>query len=502
MEIRLYTGFEKKNNSTKKPDNNDAYITLTGDLKEPCSVINPIFAIKRLQSDIVPYVYTYAYISAFGRYYFVKDWSWRNALWECQLEVDVLATYRNNIGSATEYILRTDSSSTGLYNGAISDSMYPTTTSFQLEDHEIASDPFQQAMLHGIARGTFVVGILSGDDTDAVGAVSYYAFTSTQFGIFKDKLFSDDNLEIMHIAERDVTTGDLVPLITDMSIELLKTMYNPYQYVVSCMWFPFIYSDIPQDDRTWMTSIKLGWWDYPVQGWRLKAQVLDFSHNTAITPHPLASTRGSYLNYAPFTRRMLTGRLGQIPIDTSYLKTADRLSVIYKLDIITGNCKSIIEVFDSTAEVVDSYQIYQKEFLLGVPIQIAQVGVDYLGTMVSSISTGAVAGQQALSLNVGGAVSTLANGIYNTVQCMMPQVETSGANGSFIASYSPIIITSQFLIPVDEDITHKGRPLCQPHQINTLSGFVLCAEGDFDISCLDDERKMIKNYLTSGFFWE
>lgn len=287
-----------------------------------------------------------------------------------------------------------------------------------------------------------------------------------------------------------------------MSIELLKTMYNPYQYVVSCMWFPFPFSDIDASNRTWMTDIQLGWWSYPVTGWRLKAQVIEFGHNTNITPHPLASTRGSYLNYAPFTRRMLTGRLGQIPLDTSFLKTYDRLSIRYTVDLVTGNCKARINVFSSLPDVTDDYQVMQKEFLLGVPIQIAQVGTDYLGTLASSISTGATAGQQMATLNVGGAISTLANGIYNTIQCMMPQVETSGANGSFITAYSGIIITSQFLIPVDEDVTHKGRPLCQPKQINTLSGFVLCSEGDFDISCLDDERKMIKNYLTTGFFWE
>ena len=84
----------------------------------------------------------------------------------------------------------------------------------------------------------------------------------------------------------------------------------------------------------------------------------------------------------------------------------------------------------------------------------------------------------------------------------MPQVETSGSNGSFLsADYSTHCITQFFKI-VDEDITHRGRPLCEVRTINTLSGFILCAEGDVEISCLDEERNMIKKYLTSGFFWE
>ena len=55
---------------------------------------------------------------------------------------------------------------------------------------------------------------------------------------------------------------------------------------------------------------------------------------------------------------------------------------------------------------------------------------------------------------------------------------------------------------VDEDIGHKGRPLCASRQLNTLSGYILCADGETDIPCTEEERRMIAGYLTSGFFWE
>ena len=61
---------------------------------------------------------------------------------------------------------------------------------------------------------------------------------------------------------------------------------------------------------------------------------------------------------------------------------------------------------------------------------------------------------------------------------------------------------SEFFIPVDEDITHKGRPLCANKVLNTLSGYILCADGDLDISCMDEERASITDFLTTGFFWE
>ena len=64
-----------------------------------------------------------------------------------------------------------------------------------------------------------------------------------------------------------------------------------------------------------------------------------------------------------------------------------------------------------------------------------------------------------------------------------------------------ILIAIHYVI-VDEDITHKGRPLCEVRTLGSLSGFILCAEGDIDIACFDNERKLIRQYLTTGFFWE
>ena len=119
-----------------------------------------------------------------------------------------------------------------------------------------------------------------------------------------------------------------------------------------------------------------------------------------------------------------------------------------------------------------------------------------VGGAVSGFATGGIAGA------VGGAIAGGASGIYNTIQSAMPQVETSGSNGSFLGPGTLTQLVEQYYKIVDEDIGHKGRPLCEIRQINTLSGFIMCAEGDLDINCFDNERKMISEYLTTGFFWE
>ena len=84
----------------------------------------------------------------------------------------------------------------------------------------------------------------------------------------------------------------------------------------------------------------------------------------------------------------------------------------------------------------------------------------------------------------------------------MPQLQTSGVNGSFIGNELSTVLISKFYTIVEEDIHHRGRPLCSNRRIDTLSGFILCAEGDIDLNAYDSERREIKKYLTEGFFWE
>ena len=502
MQIDFYTNFYKRSNSTLQPviggaGNITEKHTVTGNLKEPCSVLNPVI---QLQNTPVlnhnPSVCTYAYIAQFERYYFVSDWEWVDGLWQCSLKEDVLASFKTEIGEAREYILRSDSTTD--YNPFISDSMYPATTLFSFNDDTIVSvftsDP---------VSGCYVVGIISGASANAVGAITYYALTTTEFGALKDMLFSSANLQQMGII--DGQGADLV----DMSQQLVKAMYNPYQYIVSCMWFPFPVSSIPAAGKTTVSSIPLGWWSYSLSGTRIKAQVLEFGENAPLPQHPSASQRGLYLNYAPFTRRTVIGRFGTVPVDTSYFTAGDRISIGYHVDLITGQCRATIEVY-TTGEYARRLIIAERFFLLAVPIQLAQVATDYLGVAVSAIDTvkssitGAVTGALGGGIvgAVAGSVANAASGIYNTIDALMPQMATSGANGSFIAPGTQTHVISQFFNPVDENIHHKGRPLCAMRQINTMSGFIMCADPDIELNCYDEERTEIGNYLISGFFWE
>ena len=490
--FNLYKGFAKKENSTKQPASSTLTLGVQGIFKEPCSIMNPVLKIERLTLDAVPYDYNYARYVEGDRYYFIEDWIWVDGLWEVHMKEDVLATFKTQIGNQSEYVLRTDSQID--FNGEITDTTYPATTDIVTESYVLTN-----VFTTDITVGCYIVGIISGGSASAVGAISYYAMTSTEFGALKSELFSNDNLEIMGIID---SQGQ--QLVQDLSQEVLKTLYNPYQYIVSCMWFPFGKSAIPSS--TSVSSIKIGWWSYTLSGDLLYAQTLELGNEQfTITAHPQAS-RGSYLNYAPYTRRTIVGRFGTVAIDTTAYQVGDIINISYMIDLITGHCYSKISRKVGLAEDL----LAERNFLLGVPIQIAQVGTDYLGTAVSVVNTvssginGALNGLATggIAGAVGGAIAGSATGIYNTLQSAMPQVETSGQNGSFLVPANATHVVEQFYKIVDEDIGHRGRPLCEIRTLNTLSGYILCAEGDMDISCYDKERKEITRFLTTGFFWE
>lgn len=512
--VTFYTGFEKRLNSTRLPTGDGTVYQC--ELKDRCSILHPTITIHRLGNDESPEKFNYCMIPKFLRYYFINDWTWENGIWMAHMTVDVLASWKNDIGGLSEYIMRTDS--TSAFNGAIMDKMYPATNDFSI-DRTVFANPFVETL----SQGTYVVGIINGDSEGTVGAITYYAMTPTEFANLKSYLYSDNNLILMGITNQ---AGDQ---LEEISKEVFRAIYNPFQYISSCMWFPVLKSDI---NGTQYNRVKLGWWEYPVSGKVLTAQTGYFSEVAEIPLHP-QTTRGKYLNYSPYTRRTLHGKFGAIPIDCSYFETGDYMMNTYRVDYITGKCR--VEIFASeTSAGTNPKLITETEFLIGTPIQIAQVSIDYLGTAVNAIDTlkdsglgaimgaigtgiaggiggtaivpvgGTVAGASAGALAGAfmGAVISAGQGIYDTINASMPQTQVSGTNGSFINGLVSSVLISEFFVITDEDITHKGRPLCEIRTINTLSGYIMCADGDHDIGCMTEESTAISKFLTNGFFWE
>ena len=485
MTVKFYT-FSKRTNSTKQPAANSEALSLSSvELKEECNFINPVLKLKGLTSGttFVPGMYNYAYIPLWQRYYFIRDWRYINGLWEVELDMDVLASHKTEIGTTSAYIIRSASQ----YNGNIMDSFYPATSVKSVSKQSVASGIYHSSL----PSGSYVIGVVNNATSGLnVGAINYYALTTAQLSSLLQYLFSDNIYNTSNIVE--------------MGVGLYKSLVNPFEYITSCMWFPFSTATFGSTSE----NIRVGYWDTGISGVRVHSIVTQFNvkSDSAISRHPLAATRGNYLNYAPYTTITLYyPPFGEIPIDTTFNQYGTNTYLWCKMymDAITGMADLYVSLTDgtSTDNGADPYRyMTMRTAQIGVPIQLAKIAPDSSGIVSSAISTGL--GFTRTILDALGANNVIFNGIIDGTQAGMTKVSTSGANGSFIEIIEPPYLVCEFSSLVPENNTEFGKPLCDTRTINTLSGYIQCGEADHAFAGTDYERQTINEFLRSGFFYE
>lgn len=489
--VIFYEDFSKRLNSCKRPSGDGA--THACNLKGACSILHPTITITRLSNDDSPDKYNYCLISKFNRFYWVRDWTWENGIWMAHLDVDVLASWAPDIGTTSAYIERSASE----YDGAVSDKLYPVTTDFDVETVTLASSYYNVAP----SGGCFVLGIINNANfatSQAGGAVTYYALTVAQMRSLMHYLLSTGFLEDNGFPE-EATTGQ--QLMQDTA----KALINPIQYITSCMWFPVSADSISDGNNV---AIVLGYYDLD-SNVAVGKKVTAFAYTTTVTGdipiHPQASTRGKYLNYAPYTRMTLNiPPFGSIPLDTSFCEIGSYLHCTIYVDVITGKAQMRVSIYPDSTHTATNI-VAEATAMFGIPIQLAQLTPDWLGAVSSAVQFGASVGA-GLASGVPGLGDMKAllsmNSVINAVESVMPQMRTEGVSGSFIQNILPPVLVAQFFVVTDEDNTELGRPLCAVRTINTLSGFIKCGEATTSFPCMTEEKNQIHNFMVNGFFWE
>lgn len=467
LSVTLYQ-FTKRENSTKRPDSTVTQKTHNAVLKMPTSLIRPELTFDfGLKGN--PSYYNYAHISDLGnRYYFITDWTVKEGhLWTAHLEVDVLASWKNEIGESTQYVTRSAFSS----DGSIIDGLYPAKGDVTLSAESTSIWPTVTA----ISGGSYVVGIVN-NSADAIGAVAYYVFSETQFRSFMAYLMGDVSW-----------TGQ----IDEISADLLKVLFNPMQYITGVMWYP---DNAPAGAA--VTSIPFGWWNLPVSAAKLKTSgVMPSAATITIPKHPQAAARGKYLNAAPFSQYTFDSRVwGVIPIDSTAIINEEALSMDYTVDYTTGIADMYLKAGPK------DYAIAVRRGQYGVPVQIAQIGQNYLNMALTAVNGAANVAKN--WFNPVGAITAGANMIGDMVNASMPDFATSGSNGTVANFTSAPTLYAKFLPVVSDDNEDRGRPYCNKVKLSTLPGYQVIADPDLSLPGTSEENRMVKSYLASGYFYE
>ena len=468
--------FSKRVNSTAQPTGDPTSIDCL--LKAPTSVLNPAIEIKYSGYPD----FNYAQISAFGRYYFVSDIvSENNNIWLISLEVDPMASWKSDIGGASEYILRAASD----YDGDIIDTLYPTKT-------DITFDIGSSVACFDESEITYIVGILNNTTGNKVGVTKYYAMTGAELANLVSFLFGNNTNDYIN---------NMSTFITGMSVEIqnaiVRSLANPAQFIIESYALPYTPTLAASETLT------LGYLPSYCTGSPLTQGVF-FKKIKSITlslpSHPMAATRGHYLSSAPYTRYILDlGPFGIYPLDSALAINYASVDIDVLGDIY-GNISAVISL---GGNVIDELHANVK-----CNFPIAQVSYDVFGAASAAMSlpmnTGAASSGDAEDgyKAIAGGITGAASGIMSGIKSLMPQCRTTGAQGTFLNAFINFTSRAAYLIPVDDDNTHRGRPLCQVKTISSLSGYILVSDPDLSIPGTQEENDAIKNYMANGFYYE
>jgi len=226
---------------------------------------------------------------------------------------------------------------------------------------------------------------------------------------------------------------------------------------------------------------------------------IDTAWTCTVPKHPLAATRGKYMNLAPYSRyRLFFQPFGVLDLDTSMLVDADMIVLVATIDGISGTAFL-------TAGYTGATDIICASAMVAVDIPLSQSGVQPISALAGTVQAGAAIGMAIAAPGAGtiaGAVVGGLNGIGSAVNAATGSNSTmGGASGVGCYKFARRLV-ADFYYMADEDIEHNGRPLMQTRQISTLPGYNVVKDGDVATTLTASENATIKQYLEGGFFYE
>lgn len=486
MLCTFYT-INKRTNSTALPQGGQQYNI---ELKDACSMIAPVIKLAVGITNLT--AFNYCYLPDFNRYYFIRDWSYDRSLWFATLSEDVLATWRDRIGSSTQYILR----SSAVYDGNVIDTLYPTKAGMTYTKNN-APAVFSDTL----AAGCYILSTVS--QMDGFGCCSYWILSDSAFRKLRQALLS--NVDYLDIDSSEISEG------------LTKALFNPYQYMIACHWLPF---SITLDPAYQFGDLSVGWWDLSLSGETAglvsqNTDVLTFTSNVTIPKHPQAAQRGNYLNLSPYsTYSLYYPPFGEIEIDPGAIINANTLWMQTVVDAYTGQGYLYVSTDEAGSNVVAVRQAQ-----IGVQIPLAQISYDTIDSVGELVSTGVKAiygaakgiadnASEIVGLltgketDVGSVATDVASNIGDAAASNLVKSQYKGGAGSVAVYSTEPYILGQFMQIVDEDNDDRGRPLCQMRQISSIPGYIMVADPDVFLPATQAEIDTVKRYMASGFFFE
>lgn len=252
--------------------------------------------------------------------------------------------------------------------------------------------------------------------------------------------------------------------------------------------------------------------------------------------HPLYSTRGRWVIGSSLSKYVCEVEpYGQFEIPSGSVLSAliyensDNemvFSVKFKtiFDVSTGDCR--LECFITSRETNQEIPFYltSKNCAVDVPVHqsvqdamgfrraerdlkfgLAETALGFGGNIKSAVGGDAYGSITGAITNAISGMQNAMNTIDDASKANAVSVSGNGSSGSFL-SFARDLCTPKvhcyFNGLADEYNVEKGRPLCKPKVLNTLSGYAVCDKADIATTGTAAENEMIINFLNSGYYYE
>ena len=470
--------FSKKKNSTAQPATASRDYTVY--MKENTSIENPVFILGTgIDSGI-------SYCQAFGNYYFIDDIVMLTAD-QCELHcsIDVLATHKTAIGNYTGFVER----------AAASHNAYIIDTALSATQNIVSETMATTDIFDADQDGCFVVRVVCPSSDSPTGIASFVM----------------SHRELNALLDFIVTDSSFPDVLTD---SIVKSFFNPFQYIISIMWFPMSRNDIPGSDE----DLILGWWDVPYPttpgstSFKMLNSAAGYYDNVSLsmpTSYYSDDFRKHVKNFTQLSA-YIPG-LGMVDLDPEFLSASNPTAEV-SVDFVTGSM--LVNFYDRGSQggvTVNKSNFGSFSGQIGIPIQCGQwsgmgssvvaaggasggsVAKNFLSDLGQSI---VAAGADVLS-GIGGAVKGILN-----VGSSNQNVYGSSGNMAQVVAHPELILYQRAYGCGEFPNTVFGRPLCAVRQISTLSGYIKMQAASIALDAPDTEIEKVNNYLNTGFYYE
>lgn len=368
IDVRLHSS-TKPNNSTRVLSNNvDYYARYDCQINAACSILNPVlafnddskpmfFRLNGVDTAGSPFdvdhvaLWKYAYIGQWNRWYRVVDISYNRGIWYMSLSVDVLMSYRSTIGTTRQRIAR----SSKLVDPYLVDASMPITSRGTTTVKEFNFGSIF-AKITGSSVFYYVLQVINSFPTSPRGMVTPYVLSYAQLQQFREFLLS----------EPSQYTGP----ITDVTDNMLKALFNPMQYIVSCKAYHF-QPTIAVDSGN--SEIRLGYWKTGIKCVGVcNGNVQEFSDEITLPNHPDYDQNRKYLNTSPYTTvRMELQPFYSGELDSTFFYNNRKIKGVISLDCVSGDAELNLQSIPPDRTDYVTFSVYYAN--LGIDIPVSQI---------------------------------------------------------------------------------------------------------------------------------